>query len=130
MTDLDLAQVDRLESELLEGLMAPDVAALERLYAADRRHIHYDGRREDNEEYLVPLREGAVRYRRIEPYGERHVVLAGSTAVITGDLAWTAELPDGTTAEGLIAYSSVWVDRGHGPEHVLWHSSPTPRTPA
>ncbi|UUW91427.1 nuclear transport factor 2 family protein [Pimelobacter simplex] len=130
MTELDLARVDELEQQLLDGLMAADTAALERLYAADRRHIHYDGRREENAEYLAPVREGAVRYTRIEPYGERHVALAGSTAVITGDLAWTAEFPDGSTAEGLIAYSSVWADRGHGPEHLLWHSSPTPRTPA
>jgi hypothetical protein len=130
MTELDLTRVDELEQQLLYGLMGADIAALERLYAADRRHIHYDGRREDNAAYLAPLREGAVRYTRIEPYGERHVALAGSAAVITGDLAWTAELPDGSTAEGLIAYSSVWADRGSGPEHLLWHSSPTPRTPA
>ncbi|MFT4081214.1 MAG: nuclear transport factor 2 family protein [Nocardioides sp.] len=130
MADLTPDRVRELEQSHLVALSSNDLDTLDRLYAADRVHIHYDGRREDKATYLAPLRSGEVRYVALEPYGEQRVWAEGSTGVVTGDLAWRAETSARGSVDGLIAYTSVWVDRGAGPVHLVWHSSPTPRRPA
>jgi ketosteroid isomerase-like protein len=130
MPHLTPEQVRTCEAHHRAALIANDIAALERMHAEDRIHVHGDGRRENKETYLAPLRDGSVRYTALEPFGEELVRVDGPTGVLTGDLAWTAETKDGQVVSGMIAYTSYWVDRGAGAVQVHWHSSPTPRTPA
>ena len=115
-------EVDELQRRHLQALSANDLDTLTELFADDLMHVHYDGRRDTKDSYLAPLRTGEVRYTELRQLGNRTVRIFADTAIITGDLYWSAE-SEGRTADGKTTYSSVWARRDGRPVQVLWHSA-------
>lgn len=123
MTDLTRDDVENLEQAHIDALLANDLDALDRLYADDILHIHYDGRRDTKEIYFAPLRKGAVKYTELRFVGDTTLHLLGDTATVTRDMFWKAEA-EGEEFEGTISYTSVWTRRGDDVVQIIWHSSP------
>lgn len=97
----------QLEQRRREALLAGDGAALEALLSPDIVYMHSTGTRDTRTSYLHKIREGALRYLRLE-WSNLQVQVLPAAALVTGRMDATVR-KDGQDKPVRSAFLTVWV---------------------
>jgi len=124
-----IATVEALERERFAALERNDLPALEQALAADLVYCHSTARCESRAEFLAALRDGSMRYRRIELL-ELRGRATGDAVLLHGRIALDAEMA-GQQARMQLVYTDVWARRDGRWQLIAWQSTraPTPAQP-
>ncbi|MEZ5459008.1 MAG: nuclear transport factor 2 family protein [Steroidobacteraceae bacterium] len=119
-----VAAVEALERQRFAALERNDLPALERALAADLVYCHSTARCETRAEFLAALRDGGMRYRRIEVLELRSRVV-GDAVLLHGRIALVAEMA-GNPAQMQLVYTDVWARRNGRWQLIAWQSTRAP----
>lgn len=119
-----VAAVEALERQRFAALERNDLAALEQTLAADLVYCHSTGRCESRAEFLAALRDGSMRYWRIELLELRGRAL-GESVLLHGRIALQAEMA-GNAAQMQLVYTDVWARRDGRWQLIAWQSTRAP----
>jgi ketosteroid isomerase-like protein len=111
--------VARLDAEFQSAVASSDVAALDRMLAADFVSIGDDGEVASKADLIEEARNGIVKYE-IREDSERKVRVWRDTAVVTG-LLWAKGSTGGTPFDREVWFSTVYVRSTVGWLIVLDH---------
>jgi ketosteroid isomerase-like protein len=98
-----------LDAERARAMVAGDVAALDRIFAADAVYTHSNGRSEGKAEFIDAIRSGARRYKSM---ASRDMAARedGGAVILTGKASGEVEV--GAKAIGLsLVFTAVYVQR-------------------
>lgn len=115
-----------LDAERARAMVAGDVAALERIFAADAVYTHSMGRSESKSEFIEAIRSGARKYRRM---ASRDMVAreAGGAVILTGKADGEVETGGKTIALSLV-FSAVYVEKAGRWELATYQSTTLPES--
>lgn len=112
--------IKQLEIDRNKALVAADIAAIDRLYAADYTSVVGDTYR-SKAEVLADLKSGTLKLQA-SSNDETNVRVYGNTAVVTGKS--TLKRRDrGTEINGQVYFTRVWVKQMGGWRLVANHAS-------
>ena len=95
------------EQRRREALLAGDITALEGLLSYALVYVHSTAARDTRDSYLRKIRDGALRYLRLELSDLQAQVLPGA-ALVTGRMNATV-LKDGQEKQVSSVFLTVWV---------------------
>ena len=95
------------EQRRREALLAGDITALEGLLSDALVYVHSTAARDTRDSYLRKIRDGALRYLRLELSDLQAQVLPGA-ALVTGRMNATV-LKDGQEKQVSSVFLTVWV---------------------
>lgn len=116
--------VEALERQRFAALERNDLPALEQALAGDLVYCHSNARCETRAQFLAALRDGSMRYRRIEVLELRSRAV-GDTVLLHGRIALDAEMA-GSTAQMQLVYTDVWTRREGRWQLIAWQSTRAP----
>lgn len=119
-----IAQIEALDNQRTQAILARDFTALEPLMGDDLRYIHSSAVQENKAEYLEKLTRGHYLYRGLDVQQREYRVL-GDVVLVNGDLRIDVEV-QGTRKVVLSRYLQVWARRASGWQMVSWQSVPVP----
>jgi uncharacterized protein (TIGR02246 family) len=117
----DQEAVRKAETDRFAAMLKADVAALDKLLAADLTYTHGDGRVIGKAAFIADFKTGAFKYTTIEP-NEITVRVFGDVAVVTGGAAMHV-VNNGAPADIKIRYTDVHVKRNGAWEMVAWEAT-------
>ena len=100
------------DDKRLKAIIAADVDALDRLFAAELVVVHGNGVREDKSAHLESFRSGRLRYRTIERE-ETQIAVTGNVAVICASLNVEVTI-GGENKSSPVRYMGVWINGAGG----------------
>ena len=107
------------------ALVRADLDALGRLYADDLVYVHSGGNVETKAQFLDRVRQGGLKYRKVDLISPR-VRVYGDAAVVNGTFDVTVDV-DGQAARNSVVYTHVYAHQD-GAWRLVAHQ--TTRTPA
>lgn len=119
-----VAAVEALERQRFAALERNDLPALEQALASDLVYCHSNARCETRAQFLAALRDGSLRYRRIDVLELRSRAV-GDTVLLHGRIALDAEMA-GSTAQMQLVYTDVWARRDGRWQLIAWQSTRAP----
>ena len=120
----DQEAVRKAEGDRFAAMLKADVAALDRLLAADLTYTHGDGRVIGKAAFIADFKTGAFKYTTIQP-NEMTVRVFGDVAVVTGGAAMHV-VNNGAPADIKIRYTDVHVKRNGVWQMVAWEATRLP----
>ena len=123
-TAATIAQIEALDNQRTQAILARDFTALEPLMGDDLRYIHSSAVQENKAEYLEKLTSGHYLYHGLDVQQREYRVL-GDVVLVNGDLRIDVEV-QGTRKVVLSRYLQVWARRASGWQMVSWQSVPVP----
>ena len=114
--------IQSLEDRRHQAMFAGDVETLDRLLSDRLIYTHSSGRTDSKASYIRSIKEGALRYRKIEPQ-EPDVEIYADTALVA-DRASLDVWISGARRSVTICYLSVWIKDGNGWQLVAFQSTP------
>ena len=119
-----IAQIEALDSQRAQAILARRFAELEPLLGDDLRYIHSSAVQENKTEYLDKLTNGHYLYHGLDVQ-QREFRVLGDVVLVNGDLRIDVEVK-GTRKVVLSRYLQVWARRPRGWQMVSWQSVPVP----
>ena len=113
-----------LESERARAMVAGDLEALDRIFAADAIYTHSNGRAEGKREFIDAMRSGNRKYLAMT-CRDLHARLAGDAVVVTGE-ADGEVVAGGTTVPLALVYTAVYAESGGAWRLVAYQSTKRP----
>ena len=123
-TSKDQEAVRKAEADRFAAMLKADVAALDKLLAADLTYTHGDGRVIGKAAFISDFKTGAFKYTTIEP-NDMTVRVFGDVAVVTGGAAMHV-VNNGAPADIKIRYTDVHVRRNGVWQMVAWEATRLP----
>ena len=123
-TAATIAQIEALDNQRTQAILARNFTALEPLMGDDLRYIHSSAVQENKVEYLEKLTSGHYLYHGLDVQQREYRVL-GDVVLVNGDLRIDVEVK-GTRKVVLSRYLQVWARRASGWQMVSWQSVPVP----
>jgi len=120
-----MQEVLLLEESRARAIIQQDWAALEKMTHDDLVYTHSGAYRHDKAGWLGWLRDGGVRYRRIDN-SELRAYPHGDTVIVVGKARQEAEL-QGKPASVDILFSVVWVRKAGAWQFAFWHATQFPK---
>ncbi len=111
-------EIAALEAELRAAQLASDVAALDRLIAAELLFTGPDGQLATKAQDLAAHRNGVIRFRAHEPDELRVRRVGADVAVVSLRTRLVVDVA-GTTFDGVCRYTRVWAREGGGAWRVV-----------
>ena len=105
---LSVEAVLHCEQRRRGAMLAGDCAAIEALLSQDIVYVHSTGARDTRDSYLRKIRDGSVRYLRLEWNELQAQLLLPGTALVTGRMDATV-LKDGQEKPVRSVFLTVWV---------------------
>lgn len=118
------AAVEALERQRFAALERNDLPALEQALAADLVYCHSNARCETRAQFLAALRDGSMRYRRVEVL-ELRARNVGGAVLLHGRIDLDAEMA-GSAARMQLVYTDVWAQRDGRWQLIAWQSTRAP----
>jgi len=118
------ATVLALDAERTSAMVAGDVAALDRIFAADAVYTHSTGRSETKAEFIDSIRSGARRYRRMACRDMR-AREAGGAVILTGKADGEVET-GGRTIPLSLVFTAIYVEKSGRWELAAYESTNFP----
>lgn len=109
-----------------DAMLAGDSAALEALLSDAIVYVHSTGARDTRDSYLRKIRDGALRYLRLE-FSDLHAQVTQGAALVTGSMRATV-LKDGQEKQVSSVFLTVWVPEPSD-VGVPWRLRAHPGTP-
>jgi hypothetical protein len=116
-----------LEAERARAMTAGDLAALERIFAADAAYTHSTGVTETRAEFIGQIRAGARRYGALT-LRDLKAQPAGTAIVVTGKMDGSV-VAEGKTIPLALIYTAVYVEREGQWQLFAYESTRLPETP-
>ena len=113
-----------LESERARAMVAGDLEALDRIFAADAIYTHSNGRAEGKREFIDAMRSRNRKYRAMT-CRNLHARLVGDAVVVTGE-AEGEVVAGGTTIPLALVYTAVYAESGGAWRLVAYQSTKRP----
>jgi hypothetical protein len=114
----------KADSDRFVAMLKADVAALEKLLAADLSYAHSSGAVQTKDEFVNDLKTGTLKYVSIEPRDQK-VRVYGTVAVVTGGAA-VHIIQRGTDQSFQLRYTNVQVLRNGAWQMVAWQATRLP----
>jgi hypothetical protein len=118
------AAVLKADNDRFSAMQKGDVAALERLLAAELRYTHTSAVVQSKDEFITDIRTGTLKYVSIEPKDQK-IQVYGNVAVVTGGAAVHVVLR-GNDQSFQIRYTNVHVNRNGKWQMVAWEATRVP----
>ena len=116
-----------LEAERARAMTAGDLAALERIFAADAAYTHSTGVTETRAEFIGQIRSGARQYGALA-LRDLKAQPAGTAIVVTGKMDGSV-VAEGKTIPLALIYTAVYVEREGRWQLFAYESTRLPETP-
>jgi ketosteroid isomerase-like protein len=120
------ATVLALDAERTRAMVAGDVAALDRIFAADAVYTHSTGRAESKTEFIESIRSGARKYKSMACRDVRARV-AGGAVILTGNAEGVVEA-GGRDIPLSLVFTSVYVEKAARWELAAYESTNLPES--
>lgn len=104
-----------------EAQVKADVAALEKLLAAELTYVHSSGVLDSKDAYIGVIKSGKTKYKSIVPE-EVTARTFGDVAIVNGK-ATIDLVSDGQDRHLILRYTDVWVKRDGRWQMVSWQST-------
>ena len=113
-------ELKRLERQLFDAVIAKDVAAIDRLYAADFVSTDQDGAVVDKAQVIAGLKAGRGPAPDAVEIDDARLRVYGTTAVVTGRSTYLT----GRKVAAQVRHTQVWVKRAGRWQLVSWQGTP------
>jgi hypothetical protein len=120
------AAVLALDGERTRAMVAGNVAALDRIFAADAVYTHSTGRAESKAEFIESIRSGARKYKSMACRNLRARV-AGGAVILTGNAEGVVETGGRDIVLSLV-FTSVYVEKAGRWELAAYESTNLPES--
>jgi hypothetical protein len=114
--------IQSLEDRRYQAMLEGDAEALDVLLSDRLLYTHSSGSTDSKASYMRSIREGTLRYRKIELQDPRIEIYAGA-ALVAGRAELDASI-NGVRRMVTICYLSVWMDGGSGWQLAAFQSTP------
>ena len=116
--------VQKAEKDRFDAMVKADAGALDKLLGAELSYTHSNAQVQDKAGFISDIRGKNIRYVSIEP-SDVHVVVLGTTAVVTGGAAiHVIENGDDLTIK--VRYTDVHINRRGEWQMVAWQATRVP----
>jgi hypothetical protein len=116
--------LQKAEKERFDAMVKADLGALDRLLGPELTYTHSNAQVQDKNNFIGDIRTKAIRYLSIEP-SDIHVVLFGTTAVVTGSAA-VHVIQNGNDLTIKIRYTNLQLNRRGEWQMVAWQATRLP----
>ena len=117
-------EVQKAEKDRFEAMMKADAGALDKLLGAELSYTHSNAQVQDKAGFISDIRGKNIRYVSIEP-SDIHVVVLGTTAVVTGGAAIHV-VENGADLTIKVRYTDVQINRRGEWQMVAWQATRVP----
>jgi hypothetical protein len=117
--------IQKAEKDRFEAMVKADAGALDRLLAPELSYTHSNAQVQDKAGFIADIRGKTIRYLSIEP-SDMHVVVLGTTAVVTGGAAIHA-IQNGNDVNINVRYTNVHINRRGEWQMVAWQATRLPQ---
>jgi Domain of unknown function (DUF4440) len=118
-------ELQKAEKDRFEAMVKADAGALDRLLAPELTYTHSNAQVQNKSSFIADIKGKVIRYLAIEP-SDIHVVVMGTTAVVTGSAALHA-IQNGSDLAFKIRYTDVQVNRRGEWQMVAWQATRVPQ---
>lgn len=125
MSEQVIGEIEAADEARYKAMIAPDLAALERIFGDDLLYTHGSAATDTKREYIDALKSGKYKYRSAKKEGVT-VRIYGDVAIMHGRVTIEAEV-GGSTRTLNNVFVNVWVKRGGHWQLVHWASTPIPK---
>jgi ketosteroid isomerase-like protein len=120
-----LAELEALEHQREQAVLAADITTLERLLSPDMIYVHSSATAEDRDTYLQRVAQGYYVYNSVQSL-QRNWRLYPDFALANGDLRIDVTVR-GTAKIVMSRYLQVWAKTQGQWRMVSWQSTPIPQ---
>jgi len=120
-----LAELEALEHQREQAVLAADITTLERLLIPDMIYVHSSATAEDRDTYLQRVAQGYYVYNSVQSL-QRNWRLYPDFALANGDLRIDVTVR-GTAKIVMSRYLQVWAKTQGQWQMVSWQSTPIPQ---
>jgi Domain of unknown function (DUF4440) len=117
--------VQKAEKDRFEAMIKADAGALDKLLGAELSYTHSNAQVQDKAGFISDIRGKNIRYVSIEP-SDMHVVVLGTTAVVTGSAAIHV-VENGADLTIKVRYTDVQINRRGEWQMVAWQATRLPQ---
>jgi hypothetical protein len=117
-------ELQKAEKDRFQAMVRADAGELDKLLAPELSYTHSNAQVQDKGTFIGDIKNKVIRYLSIEP-SDIHVVVIGTTAVVTGSAA-VHVIQNGNDLTIKIRYTNVQINRRGEWQMVAWQATRLP----